>query len=171
VFIVASDRNPLHYIPCHVPPPAIVNLRGPRVRVPGEVLSVLGGHTLIEQICHDRNPEAVRGEEVGSKGIGTLSLPKIRSEHTDDAVRRAAAVQRFARHVEVCEGSVRFYPTPNGVPHVTGCGRRVSSNRADYPLDIDMSVLPGRPGRAVGTACSSTRAIYGAERRKEGRGL
>ena len=32
--------------------------------MPGEVLNVLEGHVLVEKIGHDRNPEAVRGEEV-----------------------------------------------------------------------------------------------------------
>jgi len=48
--------NPLDNIPRTRPQPAIVNLRGPRVGVPGEVL-----HVLIEGIGHNRNPEAVRG--------------------------------------------------------------------------------------------------------------
>jgi hypothetical protein len=59
-----SNRNPLDNIPGHAPPPASVNLRGPRVRVPGEVLNVFEGHVLIEKIGHDRDPETVRGEEV-----------------------------------------------------------------------------------------------------------
>jgi hypothetical protein len=80
-----SNRNPLHDIPRHAPPSAIVNLRGPRVRVPGEVLNVLEGHVLIEQIRHDRDPEAVRGEEVWQARI--LQTPL---EHLPHGVRRVA---------------------------------------------------------------------------------
>ena len=32
--------------------------------MPGEILNVLEGHVLIEEIGHDRDPEAVRREEV-----------------------------------------------------------------------------------------------------------
>ena len=54
-----SNRNPLDNLPGPAPPPAIVNLRGPQVRVPGEVLNVLEGHVLIEKIGHDRDSECM----------------------------------------------------------------------------------------------------------------
>ena len=42
--------------------------------MPGEVLNVLKGHVLIEEIGHDRDPEAVRGEEVRQARIRKTPL-------------------------------------------------------------------------------------------------
>lgn len=42
--------------------------------MPGEVLHVLEGHLLIEKIGHDRDAEAVRGEEVRQAGIQETPL-------------------------------------------------------------------------------------------------
>jgi len=81
--IFPSNRNPLHNIPGHASAPAIANLRGPRVRVPGEVLNVLGGHVPIEEIGHDGDPEAVRGEEVRQARMQETPL-----HHLPHGVRR-----------------------------------------------------------------------------------
>ena len=62
------NRNPPDNIPRHAPAPPVLNLRGVRVGVPGEVLNSLEGHVLIEEIGHDRDPEAVRGE--AKRGAG-----------------------------------------------------------------------------------------------------
>ena len=48
-----SNRNPLDNIPGHAPPHASVNLRGPRVRVPGEVLNVFVGNQRLRVQRHN----------------------------------------------------------------------------------------------------------------------
>ncbi len=72
--IVVSNRNPLHDIKRHAAPPAIINLRGPWGRVPGEVLHVLEGPVLLEKIGNDGGPETVRGEEVRQARIHEAPL-------------------------------------------------------------------------------------------------
>ena len=77
-----SNRNPLDDIARHAPAPAIVNLGGPGVGMAGEVLHVFQRHVLIEQIGHNRDPEAVRGKQVRQARILEPAL-----EHLPHGVR------------------------------------------------------------------------------------
>jgi hypothetical protein len=67
--------------PGHAPTPAIINLRGPRIRVSGEVLNIFEGHVLIEGIGHDRDPEAVRGEELRQARIRETPLQQFTTQY------------------------------------------------------------------------------------------
>jgi hypothetical protein len=56
--------------------------------MPGEILNVLERHILIKEIGHDRDPEAVRGEEVRQARIVETPL-----HHLPHGVRRISRRQ------------------------------------------------------------------------------
>ncbi len=48
--LLFSNRNPLHNIPRHPPPPAIVKPGRSRIRVAGQILDVFHGDALVQQV-------------------------------------------------------------------------------------------------------------------------
>lgn len=58
-------RNPLHDIALYFPLPPVVESGGARIGVAGQVLHVVAGHALLQQIGERRDAEGVRGVEEG----------------------------------------------------------------------------------------------------------
>src|SRR5215469_5037115 len=52
-----SNRNPLDDVPCHLPLPAVIEPRRPRVGMASQVLHVFERHTLSQQIGDGRHAE------------------------------------------------------------------------------------------------------------------
>ena len=63
------DADPLHDVAADAPVPAIVDLGGRGVRVAREVLHVLDGDALGQQVRDNHHPEAVRGEHLREPGV------------------------------------------------------------------------------------------------------
>jgi hypothetical protein len=53
----SSDRDPLHDVPSDLPPPPIVDPRGPRVGVAGQVLDVFKRDVLLQEVGHGCHSE------------------------------------------------------------------------------------------------------------------
>ena len=57
-----SDGDPLDDVAGDLPGPAVVDLGRRRVGVADEVLDILDGDALFQQVGDDQGPEAVRGD-------------------------------------------------------------------------------------------------------------
>ena len=60
-----SDRYPLDNVPGDLPPSPVVEPRGPRVSMPGQVLDVLQGYVLFQEVGNRRHAEGVGRELAG----------------------------------------------------------------------------------------------------------
>ena len=71
------DRNPLHQVPRHLLLPPIIKPRGPRIRMPQEILYVLHRHALLEEVGRRRNTERMRRERAREPGALETALHHV----------------------------------------------------------------------------------------------
>ena len=63
-----SHRDPLDGVAGDAPAPPVVDLGGPRVGVPGQVLDVLQRYVLAQQVRDHQDPERVGREDLRQPG-------------------------------------------------------------------------------------------------------
>lgn len=64
VAVLESNGNPLHEIPRHLLLPPVIEPSRSRIGMPEEVLDVLDGHALVEEVGGRRHAERMRRERL-----------------------------------------------------------------------------------------------------------
>ena len=138
--------NPLHNIAGDAPPPPVIDLGGPGVGVAGQVLHVLQGHVLGEQIGDHQDPEAVGAKNIrGSPASFNLRLSMRPMELADRGLGESClCFPRADRKRGVSLGSVTD----------PGCLQILSEPAVEVVADGDLpllaSLFPEPAGRAGG---------------------
>ena len=137
------DADPLHDVAADAPVPAIVDLGGRGVRVAREVLHVLDGDALGQQVRDNHHPEAVRGEHLREPGVLEAAL-----EEAADGPGADAARPETGRGVEVRRAEERGSLGIIGDP-----GRRdvLREPAIQVDADRDLPLLPTLLAEPEGT--------------------
>ena len=141
----------------------VIDLSGRRVLVAGEVLHVLDGDALAEQVGHDHHPKAVRGEDRRQPGILQAPLEELPHGPRPDApgakprlgVPVAPAKKRRLLRLE----RVLERPLQRGKPRSW-----TPSAREIAPFWGSEGLLPGHSGRLPIAVALSRGAVPGARR-------